>query len=194
MKKIILFILFCCCFLWQPFDVKAACGPRDTHCPTNDGTPDPHSQEGWGTDTSANWNGTNTQDWNTTNLPGVTVTWTKPVDLPPCHYSEDASLSAFLNGCKPETLVWGNNMSVDGSGGFKNKILNWVWVLWTIFGIWAVAMLVYGAIVLQFAFWEDEKINKAKNIIKWSLIGFFLLISASAVIYIVINVMFGLWE
>lgn len=128
-----------------------------------------------------------------TDLDTVQVIWSREDDTPPCHYSEDASLSAFLNDCKPKTLVGGNNMAVDVSGGFKDKILNWVWVLGTLFGLWAVAMLVYGAILMQLAFWEDEKINKAKNVIQWSLIGFFLLICASAVIYIVINVMFGLW-
>jgi hypothetical protein len=54
----------------------------------------------------------------------------------------------------------------------------------------AVGALVYAAILFQFANGEDEKIKKAKDIVKWTIIGFILLISASGIIYIVINVMF----
>jgi len=53
-------------------------------------------------------------------------------------------------------------------------------------------MLVYAGMLFQFSAGEDEQINKAKNVVKMTLIGFVLLISASSIVYIVINVFYSL--
>lgn len=108
-----------------------------------------------------------------------------------CKYNEQSDLSGFLDGCKPKTVVWGTNMRVDG--WFKSKINQWIANISLVLWVAAVGALVYAALLLQFANWEDEKIKKAKDIIKWTMIWFLLLISASGFIYVVINVMFGLW-
>lgn len=115
-----------------------------------------------------------------------TITWTTG-----CTYDENGDLSSFLNGCKPKTVVWWWNMQIEG--WFKDKINNWIANIALVLWIWAVWALVYAALLLQFANGEDEKIKKSKDIIKWTMIGFILLISASGVIYVVINVMFWLW-
>jgi hypothetical protein len=116
------------------------------------------------------------------------ISWYTPPWL--CSYSEWVSLSSFLNGCKPKSLVWWSDMKVEL--WFKKKVNNWIknisLVLWII-AIWA---LVYSWLLMQFSGWEDEKIKKWKNIFKWTIIWFFLLISSSWIIYVVINVIFGL--
>lgn len=109
-----------------------------------------------------------------------------------CTYSEWTSLSSFLNWCKPKTVVWWSDMSIEW--GFKSKINKWIKNISLILWIWAVWALVYAAILLQLSGWEDEQIKKAKNIVKRTIIGFLLLISASWIIYIVINVMFWIWN
>lgn len=116
-----------------------------------------------------------------------TITWTTG-----CTYSEWSSLSSFLDGCKPEKVVSGGNMSIDG--WFKTKINTWIQNLALVLWVAAVASLVYAALLFQFANGEDEKIKKAKDIVKWTLIWFLLLISSGGIVYVVINVMFGLWE
>lgn len=117
--------------------------------------------------------------------------WTTPSWTTGCTYDENGDLSSFLNGCKPKTVVWWWNMQIEG--WFKDKINNWIANIALVLWIWAVWALVYAALLLQFANGEDEKIKKSKDIIKWTMIGFILLISASGVIYVVINVMFWLW-
>lgn len=109
-----------------------------------------------------------------------------------CRYSEWASLSSFLNWCKPSTVVWSSDMKVEW--WFKGKINNWIKNISLVLWVLAVWALVYAWLIMQFSGWEDEKIKKWKNIIKWTLIWFLLLISASWIVYIVINVMFGLWS
>ncbi len=109
-----------------------------------------------------------------------------------CTYSEWSSLSSFLDGCKPEKVVSGGNMSIEG--WFKTKINTWIQNLALVLWVAAVASLVYAALLFQFANGEDEKIKKAKDIVKWTLIWFLLLISSGGIVYVVINVMFGLWE
>lgn len=109
-----------------------------------------------------------------------------------CRYSEWASLSSFLNWCKPNTVVWWSDMKVER--WFKDKINKWIKNISLVLWVLAVWALVYAWLIMQFSGWEDEKIKKGKNIIKWTLIWFILLISASGIVYIVINVMFGLWN
>lgn len=109
-----------------------------------------------------------------------------------CTYSEWSSLSSFLESCKPRTVVWANNMSVED--WFKAKLNSWIKNISLILWILAVWSLVYAWLLMQFSAGEDEVIKKSKNIIKWTIIWFVLLISASGIIYVVINVMFGLWS
>lgn len=108
-----------------------------------------------------------------------------------CRYSEWISLSSFLNWCKPNTVVWWNNMQVEQ--WFKQKMNKWIknisLILW-ILAIWAI---VYSWFLMQFSWWEDEQIKKWKNIFKWTLIWFILLISSSWIVYMIINIMFDLW-
>lgn len=108
-----------------------------------------------------------------------------------CNYTEWADLSSFLDDCKPEKVVSADDMTVEW--WFKDKINEWITNISLILWILAVWALVYAWLLMQLSAWEDEKIKKGKNIIKWTLTGFLLLISASAIVYIIINVMFGLW-
>lgn len=109
-----------------------------------------------------------------------------------CTYSEWASLSSFLNDCKPKTVVWASNMEV--GDGFKIKLNTWIKNISLVLWVLAVWSLVYAWFLMQFSAWEDELIKKSKNIIKWTIIWFILLISASWIVYVVINVMFWLWS
>ncbi len=113
-----------------------------------------------------------------------------------CKYDDKntTSISSFLNDCKPTSVVWGTwstaNMKIEN--WFKKKINTWVKNISLILWFLAVGSLVYAGLIMQLSAGEDEKIKKAKNIIKWTLLWFLLLISASGIIYLVINVFFWL--
>jgi len=56
----------------------------------------------------------------------------------------------------------------------------------------AVWSIVYGSLMLTLSAWDDEKIKKAKDIVKWWIIGFIWLISASAIINLVVKIMYSI--
>jgi hypothetical protein len=60
-----------------------------------------------------------------------------------------------------------------------------LWVL-------AVGTIVYGAFLLTLSAWEDEKVKKAKDIIKWGIIWFLGVISASGIIFLIVNIMYSI--
>ena len=109
-----------------------------------------------------------------------------------CSYDEWASLSSFLNGCKPSSVVGASDMKVEK--WFKEKVKIWITNLSVFLWVMAVGSLVYAAFLMQISGWEDEQIKKGKNIIKHTILGFLGLITASGIIYLVVNVMFWLWS
>lgn len=103
----------------------------------------------------------------------------------------DVNLWSFLTACKPKKVAWwSGEFSV--SGWFKTTINNWIKNISLLLWIVAVWALVYAWMLFQFSAWEDDKIKKAKDIFKWTTIWFLLLISASWMIYVVINLVYWL--
>lgn len=102
-------------------------------------------------------------------------------------------LSDFTNSdCmwKTQTLVKADNMSIDS--WFKTMIYKWVQNIWWMLWLFSVAMIAYGWLMLTISTGEDEKIKKWKDIVKWWILWFLALVSAWAIITIVINIVFKL--
>ncbi len=100
-----------------------------------------------------------------------------------------------LDGClNTTTLVGANEWSnaIDGSGGFWDKIQVWIDNISIYLWIFAVWSIVYWALMFTLSAWEDEKITKAKNIIKWWIFWFVLLISVSAIVNLIVKIMYSL--
>lgn len=103
----------------------------------------------------------------------------------------DVNLWSFLTACKPKKVAWwSGEFSVDW--WFKTTVNNWIKNISLVLWIVAVWALVYAWMLFQFSAWEDDKIKKAKDIFKWTTIWFLLLISASWIIYVVINLVYWL--
>lgn len=75
---------------------------------------------------------------------------------------------------------------------FWVKIKNWVnniaLYLW-VFAVWSI---VFWGLMMTLSSWEEEKVKKAKDIIKWGIIWFLWLISASAIINLIVKIMYSL--
>lgn len=98
-----------------------------------------------------------------------------------------------LDDClKWSKLVNWANADINAWWGVANKIKIWVdniaLYLW-IFAVWSI---VYWWLMMTLSAWEDEKIKKAKDIVKWGIIWFLWLISASAIISLVVKIMYSL--
>jgi len=89
-------------------------------------------------------------------------------------------------------LTWSNLvqpvwMELKINSWFKDSILKWVKNLSIFFSIMAVGSIVYWAFMLTISAWEDERIKKWKDIVKWWMIWFLAIISAGWLIAVVIN-------
>jgi len=110
-----------------------------------------------------------------------------------CEYNWTIEWS--LDNCLSDsTLVWAG---VEKSNAeiwkwFDKTIQNWTKNISLFLWIFAVLGIVYGSFMLTTSAWEDEKINKAKDTIKWSIIGFIWLITASFLINLLVKVIYSI--
>lgn len=99
-------------------------------------------------------------------------------------------------GSSIETCIWtAKVMKTDDltvEAWFKDLIVSFVNKIWTILAVVAVGSIAYGSMVIVISWWNDEKIKKWRNIIKWSLVGFLILVSAAWIIKLIIYIVYGL--
>lgn len=98
------------------------------------------------------------------------------------------ALDNCLNGSK---LVGWTDSWIDGMW-VSVKIKNWVNNISLYLLIFAVWSIVYGGLMMTLSAWEEEKIKKAKDIVKWWIVWFLWLISASAIISLIVKIMYSL--
>lgn len=79
-----------------------------------------------------------------------------------------------------------------GNASFATQIKDWVNNISLYLWVFAVFSIVFWWLMLTISAWEDEKVTKAKNIIKWWIVWFLALISISAIINLVVKIMYSL--
>lgn len=77
---------------------------------------------------------------------------------------------------------------------FKSMITNWIDNIALILWLMAIWSLIYGAFSMVVSTGDDEKIKKSKDIVKWSLIWFIWILSATTIVTLVINFMYQIWD
>lgn len=102
----------------------------------------------------------------------------------------DFDITWALENClsNSDLVEWAADLEYWFSWTLKEWINNISVFLW----IWAVLWIVYGSFMLTISTWEDEKVNKAKWIIKWSIIGFIWLIMSFFIINLIIRLFYSL--
>jgi len=122
---------------------------------------------------------------------GLFLSFFCPVFSNGCNFYGTGDVWKALDSClESSTLVSWKETSVEVWFKKKiNKVVNWLGVVLLILSVWSI---VYWAILLTLTAWEDEKLKKAKEIIKWWIIGFLCVVSASTVISFIVNVMYWL--
>jgi len=113
-----------------------------------------------------------------------------------CNYVENSQvwIWANLSSCLSvdDKLIqpkWVNSYNMI-NWWFKNSIIWWVKKTSIFLSIMAVWSIVYWAFMLTISTWEDEKVKKWKDIVKWWIIGFLAIISAWWLITVLINFMY----
>ena len=75
---------------------------------------------------------------------------------------------------------------------FKAKILDWTTNIASFLWLMAVWAIVFWSFMMAISTWEEEKIKKAKDMIKWAIIWFLWVVMAGSLIAIVVNFMYSL--
>lgn len=132
------------------------------------------------------------------NLLTITVfSWWNQLYATNCSYDVDSSLSPDVWNQLDSCLQWSslvdwNDVSIDWGWWFGQKIRNVVYNISLYLWVFAVWSIVYGWLMWTISAWEEEKITKGKNIIKWGIIWFIWLISVSTVINLVVKIMYSI--
>lgn len=99
-----------------------------------------------------------------------------------------ASLDGCLNG---SDLVSGaGNMALEA--GVKNQIISWTSALGGLLWLLSVGAVVYGAFMMTISIWDEEKVKKWKDIVKWSLLWLLALVMTWAIIRVVVELIFDI--
>lgn len=75
--------------------------------------------------------------------------------------------------------------------GVKDQVVRWTNALASLLGLLAVWAIVYGWLLMTLSIWDDEKVKKWKDVVKWALLWFLWVICASALVRLVVELMFS---
>jgi len=112
-----------------------------------------------------------------------------------CSYSGAVTLSGNLNDCFnnwSSSVIPVTNATIED--GFKTMIVKWIDNIAVLLWVMAVGSLIYGALSMTLSTLDDEKIKKSKDIVKWSLIWFVAILSATTIVTLVINFMYEILD
>lgn len=98
--------------------------------------------------------------------------------------------SALTSCINWSDVIQSNDLTV--ASWFKDLVLKFVRNVSIILALAAIGFIAYGSMILVASWWNDEKIKKWKNIIKWSLLWFVWLVSASWIIALIVNLIYWL--
>ncbi len=88
-----------------------------------------------------------------------------------------------------ELVKW-EDVSIDW--WFWDQIKRWTQNISLYLWVFAVASIVIGALMLTISAWEEEKIKKAKDVVKWGIIWFLGIVVASTIITLIIKIVYSL--
>ena len=122
------------------------------------------------------------------------LAWNNSVLANDCNFQnwDDTKVTDMINNCMKDTSVVAVKGDATLEAGFKEKIQgftnNIALFLWLV----SIGSIIYGWLMMTLSAWEDEKIKKAKDIVKWSLIWLLWVILATTIVTLVINIIYGI--
>lgn len=117
--------------------------------------------------------------------------WNISLSNASCVYVEWTSLSKSLDNCLDDTALV-NWWDAEIWSWFDEYIINWTKNISFYLAFFAVMSIVIGSLMLTFSSWDDEKVNKAKWVVKWWIIWFIWILSAWTIVTILIKIMYSL--
>lgn len=122
-----------------------------------------------------------------------TLFWNSLLVNSNCSYDWDI-WDGLSNCFKNTDLVWtslSEKLKVDWKW-FQDKIKSWRNTLAIYLWIASVFWLAFSWFTFATSAWEEEKINKAKSIAKWTVIWFLTIIFASTIIIVIVKLFYSI--
>ncbi len=116
-----------------------------------------------------------------------------------CTFPDDKKINENVKRCIDENKFpwvvapW-DSLDLSHWNSFSDSLKKWSEKIAILIGSLAVFMLVYASFLLVISWWEEEKIKKAKDIIKWTLLWFIWLISAWLIVMIIVKLWYFFWK
>lgn len=114
-----------------------------------------------------------------------------------CSYDPNSKSSSDISESLKKCLEWEDSKLVKNKDNleiewwFRTQILNWVKNIAWFLGLVAVWALVYAAFMMTISGWEEEKVKKAKDMVKWTILWFLWVVTASSLIAITVNFIYS---
>jgi len=113
-----------------------------------------------------------------------------------CNYSPWTNISDSIDSCLKQgnqaKLVSTDKPDLKIRNWLKTQINDWTMNIATFLSIFAVWAIVFWAFQMVISVWEEDKIKKWKDIVKWAILWFLLVVSASAFVRLITDVMYSL--
>lgn len=112
-----------------------------------------------------------------------------------CNYDWYWDVAGAIENC-----IWWDSGLVDNwsdlkvDGWFKEQLIKWIKKIATFLALWAIFSIAYGSLQMVLSTWEEEKIKKAKDIVKWWLLWFVWIISAGFIISLIVKLVYSIWN
>jgi hypothetical protein len=123
--------------------------------------------------------------------------WTN-IALENCDYNAEWWITQSLTKCIEDWNFWWVipewNSDLWKWDWVSNLITKWVENISKILFVIAIWALIYASYLLVLSGWEEEKIKKAKDIIKWTLLWFIWLISAWLIVMLIVKLWYFVWN
>ncbi|MDQ7009788.1 MAG: hypothetical protein Q9M94_05845 [Candidatus Gracilibacteria bacterium] len=109
-----------------------------------------------------------------------------------CNYNGGdvmGSLENCIGDGETDLVKTGDDLKVDG--GFKVKIMEWITKIATFLALGAIFSIVFGSFKMVLSAGEEEGVKKAKDIIKWGIIGLLAVVSAGFIVSVVVKLIYS---
>ena len=113
-----------------------------------------------------------------------------------CKYDGSKGIDVVIWEClNDDTLVDiknDENLKVVGEIGVTPVIQRFIWIIANILAVGAIGAIAFGWFSMVTSGWEEEKLKKAKDIIKWAVIGLIGILLAEQILGAIKNLITAL--
>lgn len=111
----------------------------------------------------------------------------------PCDFDVNSSndIAGALDNCLTGSDLIDSSWDTLIEWSLKDTVTAWTVAIAQLLSLLAVGAIVYGGLLMTLSAWDEEKIKKGKDVVKWAILGFLWVVLAWALVRIVVEVIFS---